>query len=96
MSLKFHDNASTITGKLERVLSAINKRRKKTSCFFLILQRKSLIEADDEHDETMAASTQFLSTQKDKINELQDQFQHYVNTLLVFGLNSAKFDLNGI
>ena len=37
---------------------------------------------------------QFLSTQTNKIIELQQHFERYVNTLPVFGFNSAKYNLN--
>ena len=55
MSLKLHDIGATIKGKLERVMSAINKRR--PTCCSLDFQGKILIEAQDEK---IAASTQFL------------------------------------
>ena len=69
-------------------MSAINKTRRTTS------QCEASIEAKDEGDGKIAASTQFLSTQKEKIIVLPDQFYCYVNILLVFGFNSAEYDLN--
>ena len=49
---------------------------------------------DDEEDEN-SVSTQFLLTQK-KLIELQQLYEKYVNTLPVFGFNSATNDLNMI
>ena len=45
---------------------------------------------DTEEDDEADMSTQFLQMQK---NQLLD-FERYVNTLPVFGFNSAKYDLN--
>ena len=93
MSLIFHDMGQTIKRKLERVRAVINKKRGTTACS-LDLEGKTLIETDNEHNETIADSTQFQLTQENKSIELQDQLQRYVNTLPVFGFNSAKYDLN--
>ena len=39
-------------------------------------------------------STQFLQIQKNLFLDLQQHFERYINTLLVFGFNSGKYDLN--
>ena len=55
---------------------------------------ESLCETDNEDDEEVNASTQFLLTHKKKLIEHQEHFERYVNTLPVFGFNSSKYDLN--
>ena len=39
-------------------------------------------------------STQFLQMQKNQLIDLQKLFERYCNTLLFFGFNSAKYDVN--
>ena len=39
-------------------------------------------------------STQFLQMQKNQLNDLQEHFERYCNTLPVSGLNSGKYDIN--
>ena len=39
-------------------------------------------------------SIQFLQMQKNKIIDLQEQFERYCNTLPVFGYNSANHHIN--
>ena len=92
MNLKFHDIATRIKEKLERVLSAINTKRRQLS------NRKEpqerLVDMGDDDEDEISVSTQFLLTQKNKLIELQLHFERYVNTFPVFGFNSAKYDLN--
>ena len=49
---------------------------------------------DDCIEDDESASTQFLRTQKNKLIELLEHYERYVNTLPVFGFNSGKYDLN--
>ena len=93
MSLNFHEIGSTIKGKLERLLSAINKR-KRTMSSCSEQHGESLCGTDNEDDEEVTASTQFLLTHKKKLIELQEHFERYVNTLPLFCFNSSKYDLN--
>ena len=39
-------------------------------------------------------STQFLQMQENQLIDLLEHFEHYCNTLPVFGFNSAKYDIN--
>ena len=48
---------------------------------------------DDCNNET-CTSTQFLQIQKKQLFDLQGHLKRYYNVLLIFGLNSAKYDLN--
>ena len=50
-------------------MSSINKKRTTISCS-LGFQGESSVEVDDENDEKLAASTQFLSTQRNRKIEL--------------------------
>ena len=89
MRFKIYDFGPTIEGKLESVKSEINKKRT-TSCS-LDLQRESLVDADDEDGEKIAASTQFISTMKNKLYQLRNQFQRFDNTRPVFGFQQQQF-----
>ena len=89
MRFKFYDFGPTIKGKHESVKSEINKTR--TISCSLDLQRESLVDADDEDGEKIAASTQFISIMKNKLYQLRNQFQRYDNTLPVFGLQQQQF-----
>ena len=93
MSLNFHEIGSAIKGKLDRVMSAINKRKRTISSSSKKFG-ESLCETDNEDVEEVTASTQFLLTHKNRLIELQEHFERYVNTLHVFGFNSSKYDLN--
>ena len=92
MNLKFHDIATRIKEKLERVLSAINTKRRQLSNGKEPQER--LVDMGDDDEDEISVSTQFLLTQKNKLIELQLLFERYVNTFPVFGFNSAKYDLN--
>ena len=50
--------------------------------------------SQDDCDNEIYASTQFLQIQKNQIFDLQEPLERYCNVLLVFGFNSAKYDLN--
>ena len=48
----------------------------------------------DDCEKERCASTQFFQIQKNQLIELQEHLDWYCNVLLVFGFNSASFDLN--
>ena len=48
----------------------------------------------DDCGKKKCASTEFLQTEKDPLSDLQQSFERYCIVLLVFGFNSAKYDLN--
>ena len=50
----------------------------------------------DDCEDKNFASTQFLQIQKNPLIQLQEKLERYCNVLPVFGLNSAKCDLNSI
>ena len=56
---------------------------------------KSKKQADlDDCDNETFTSTQFLQIQKKQLIDLQEHLERYCNVLRIFGLNSAKYDLN--
>ena len=50
--------------------------------------------SQDDCDNGICASTQFLKIQKNQLIGLQETLERYCNVLPVFGFNSAKYDLN--
>ena len=48
----------------------------------------------DDCDNELCASTQFLQMQKNQIIDLQETLERYCNVLSEFGFNSAKYGLN--
>jgi hypothetical protein len=73
-------------------------RKKLNSLYEKIGHRSSNQPSHDYEDECIEddenVSTQFLRTQKNKLIELLEHYERYVNTLPVFGFNSGKYDLN--
>ena len=53
-----------------------------------------MLEFQHIEEEKNDMSTQFLQIQKNKLLQLQQQYERYVNTLPVVGFNSMKYDLN--
>ena len=50
--------------------------------------------SQDDYDNKISASTQFLQIQKNQLIDLQEYLERYCNVLPVFGVNSAKYGLN--
>ena len=48
----------------------------------------------DDCDNETCTSTQFLQIQRKQLIDLHEHLERYCNALPVFGLNSAKYDLN--
>ena len=93
MVLEVLDIGTTIKEKVEHVTSTLNKRRRTSSSTVDNVQ-DSAVDTEDEEDEEKNASTHFLSTQENKLFELQQHFVRHVNTLPVFGFHSVKFGLD--
>ena len=86
MKLNFIEVETAIKTKLCAVLEQLNQRRNQVSNF-----------VDDcivEEEEEKKLSTQFLQMQNNQLIDLQEHFERYCNVLPVFGLNSAKYDIN--
>ena len=83
----FLDINTTITIKLGNILEKLTQRhnRRESSRFDM---------SQDDCDNEICASTQFLQIQKNQLIDLQESLERYCNVLPVFGFNSAKYDLN--
>ena len=89
MKLKFLERDTAIKSKLTRTLESLNERRCRNQRVFEF--EDHCFEDDNEEKD---ASTQFLRMQKNQLIELQEHLERYCNVLLVFGFNSAKYDIN--
>ena len=89
MKLKFLEIETTIKSKLTRTLESLKERRCRNQRVFEF--KDHCFENDNEEKD---ASTQFLQMQKNQLIELQEHLERYCNVLPVFGLNSAKYDIN--
>ena len=89
MKLNFLEVETAIKSKLPRFLEFLNERRYRNQCVFEF--EHHCFEDDNEEKD---ASTQFLQMQKNQLIELQEHLQRYCNVLVVFGFNSAKYDIN--
>ena len=90
MKLRFIEVETAIKSKLSSNLEQLNQRHS---------QRERVIDYDNDEyfndpAEEKELSTQFLQMQKNQLIDLQEHFECYCNTLLVFGFNSAKYDIN--
>ena len=90
MNLYFIEVETAIKIKLSNILEQINQAHS---------QRERVIDYDNDEyfndtAEEKELSTQFLQMQKNQLIDLQEHFRRYCNTLPVFGINSAKYDIN--
>ena len=89
MKLNFLEVETAIKSKLIRTLESLNERRCRNQRVFEF--EDQCLEDDSEEKD---ASTQFLQMQKNQLIELQEHLERYCNVLPVFGVDSAKYDLN--
>ena len=89
MKLNFLEVETAIKSKQTRTLESLNERRCRNQRVFEFDYQ--CFEDDNEEND---ASTQFLQMQKNQLIELQEHLERYCNVLLVFGFNSAKYDIN--
>ena len=83
MKLLFPDIETTVRIKLFIVLGKLNQRHYRR------------VQANlDFCDSGRCASTQFLQIHKNQLFDLQEPLERYCYVLLVFGVSSAKNDLN--
>ena len=85
----FLDIATTMKIKLGSILEKLTQGQNRRE------SARSDLNQDDCYKE-ICTSTQFLQTQKNQLSDLQETLERYCNVLPVFGLNSAKHDLNSI
>ena len=83
----FLDIRTTIKNKLGRILEKLTQRHKRR-------ERARFDMSQDDCDNEICVSTQFLQIQGNQLIDLQESLERYCNVLPVFGFNSAKYDLN--
>ena len=79
----FFDIKTTINIKLGSIWEKFTQRH----------NRVEQADLDDCDNET-CTSTQFLQIQKKQLIDLREHWERYCNVLLIFGFNSAKYDLH--
>ena len=86
MKILFIYIKTTIKIKVGSILEKLTQRQnRRESARFDISQ--------DDCDDEICASTQFLQVQKNQLIDLQESLEPYCIVLLVFGFNSAKYNL---
>ena len=87
MKTLFPDIETTIKNKLgsiwEKLAQRVNRR-----------EHARFDMCQDDCDNEICGSTQFLQIQKNQLIGLQESLERYCNVLPVLGFNSAKYDLN--
>ena len=89
MKLNFLEVETAIKSKLTRTLESLDERRRRNQRVFEF--EDYCFEDDNEEKD---ASTQFFQMQKNQLIDLQEYFECYCNVAPLFGLNSAKYDIN--
>ena len=96
------NSASQIKAKMKNLFLDIETTIKTKLCSILekLTQRHNWREnarfdmSQDDCDNKICASTQFLQIQKNQFIDLQGSLERYCNFLHVFSFNSAKYDFN--
>ena len=87
MKNTFLDIETTLKVKLGSILEKLTQRHnRRESARFEMSQ--------DDCDNEICASTQFLQIQKNQLIDVQEALERYCNVLPVFDYNSANYDLN--
>ena len=86
--LNFIEVETAIRIKLCAVLEQLNQRRNRAE------RVSNFVDDCIVEEEEKDLSTQFLQIQKNQLIDSQEHFEHYCDILLVFGFNSAKYDIN--
>ena len=83
----FLDIETTIKIKLGNILEKLSQRpnRREHAKFDM---------SQDDCDNEICASTQYLQIQKNQLIDLEESLEQYCKVSPVFGFNSAKYDLN--
>ena len=83
----FPDIETTISNKLGSVLEKITQHHNRR-------ESARFDKSQDDCDNEICASTQFLQNQKNQIIDLQETLERYCNFLPLFHFNSVNYDLN--
>ena len=86
MKLKFIEVETTIKIKLRKILEPLNQRHSRAETVM------DFVDGCIINSEEQDLSTLYI--QKNQLIDSQEHFERYCNVLLVFGFNSAKYDLN--
>ena len=89
MEFNFLEVKTVIKIKLTRALKSLNERRCGNQRVFEFEDH-----CFDDDNEEKDASTQFMQMQRSQSFELQEQLERYCDVLPMFGVNSAKYDIN--
>ena len=87
--LKLLGVETAIKSKLTQHLESLNESRYRNQRVFEF--EDQCVEDDNEEKDAL---TQFSQMQKNQLIELQEHLERYCNLIPVFGLNSAKHDIN--
>ena len=82
----FLDIGTTIKNKLGNILKKLSQRHNRR-------EHAMFHKSQDDCDNEICASTPILQIQKNQLIGLQETVERYCNVLVVFGFNSAKYDL---
>ena len=87
MKLLFPDIETTMKIQLSSIWEKLSQRhnRRESARFDM---------SQDDCDNEICVSTQFLQIQTNQLIDLQETLERYCNVLPVFAFNSAKYDLN--
>ena len=88
MKLNFIEVETAIKIKLCAILEPLNQRRNRAD------RVSNFVDQCFVEEEEKDLSTHFLQMQKNQLIDLLEHFERYCNLLPVFGLNSAKYDIN--
>ena len=87
MKLLFLDIETAIENKLGSIVEKLSQRHNRR-------EHARFDMGQDDLDNNICASNQFLQIQKNQSIDLQESLERYCNILPVFGFNDAKYDLN--
>ena len=84
MKLNFFQTETTVKSRLSCILKTLNQRR--SHC----------VGIEAEEDTSKNSSSELLQMQKKQLIDLQEHFERNCNTLLVFGFNIVRYNVNFI
>ena len=88
MLCKIASTQEIINSRVIATFEKLNERKSQTTSSFEF--ESECMEDEEEAD----MSIQFLQMQKNKLLDMQQLFERYINTLPVFGFKSGRYDLN--
>ena len=96
--LNLMDIATIVKSKLNQTFYTVNRGHCHKAPGLEIedqcIEEEEEEEEGEEEEEEQDVLTQFLQTQKSQLIDFQDHLERHWNVLLVFGFNSAKYNIN--